>query len=297
VYGAGAVLWEQLAGRRLFRAESEGALLQKILAGPEYTPQQVNADVPAALDAVCMRALARSPDDRYATAADFADALEEAAATAGITIASTRTLARFVDESGAHEKLDPRRIAELRQGPRDPMASIPSRPSLSSYDDSHSGSGQGSAPSVSRGRSVTGAVATLSASHQPTPKRSSRTILVGGALLLAGVAGGFVLAQRGGGAESGDRVDASPAAVAAPEAAPEAVATSTPALASASAGVDEPSDEATGDSAPSDATPTASASAPPPKSTPKPLRAAAPRPPKPRPAAKPTSNSYDPDRL
>jgi serine/threonine-protein kinase len=64
VYGSGAVLWEQLAGRRLFRAESEGALLQKILAGPEYTPQQVNADVPAALDAVCMRALARSPDDR-----------------------------------------------------------------------------------------------------------------------------------------------------------------------------------------------------------------------------------------
>src|SRR5690606_5429604 len=64
VYAAGVVLWEELVGRRLFRADSEGALLQQILTGPAHSPRELQPSVPEAIDHVCMRALTRHPAER-----------------------------------------------------------------------------------------------------------------------------------------------------------------------------------------------------------------------------------------
>jgi serine/threonine-protein kinase len=200
VYAAGVVLWEELTGRRLFRAESEGALLQKILAGPKRTPCRVNPAVPQAIDDVCMRALSKSPDDRFATAAAFADALEEAAEACGVTVASSRALARFVEESGAHDKLDARAIAALKQSPASVRDVAPPRASLTSS----SGAGEHltppslSGPLPSPRSGVTATEATVSARPDPRPPPTSRRgIAIGGALLALGIAAGFVLAQRG----------------------------------------------------------------------------------------------------
>ena len=96
VYAAGVLLWEMLVGQKLFRAENDGAMVAKILAGAPRSPRSFNPDVPPDIDAVCMRALRLSPHERWQTAADFADALEDAANLCGVGVANARGLAAYV---------------------------------------------------------------------------------------------------------------------------------------------------------------------------------------------------------
>jgi hypothetical protein len=101
VYATGLVLWEALVGRRLFQAANDGALLHMILTGAENSPRTYRRDVPEPIDQACMRALARKPDDRFPTAAAFAEALEQAAADASLRVAPSRVVAALVTEHAA----------------------------------------------------------------------------------------------------------------------------------------------------------------------------------------------------
>jgi serine/threonine protein kinase len=96
IYAAGVSLWEALVGRRMLKADNEAGLIHMILDGAQLSPREANPDVPESIDKVCMKALRVERDDRYDTAADFADALEEAAQQAGITISTSRKLAKFI---------------------------------------------------------------------------------------------------------------------------------------------------------------------------------------------------------
>lgn len=98
VYAAGTVIWEMLTGRRLFAGEHEGAVLKQVVDGATTPPSALNHKVPPYVDNVIMRAVAREPDRRFATAAAFADALEEAARYAEVSIADQRKVARFVSD-------------------------------------------------------------------------------------------------------------------------------------------------------------------------------------------------------
>jgi len=86
VYAAGVVLWETIAGRRLFPSDF-GDAKDRILAGVEAPPSQfAKASVDTlttaemaqleALDAVAMRAMSVKPEGRYATAREMALAIE-----------------------------------------------------------------------------------------------------------------------------------------------------------------------------------------------------------------------------
>ncbi len=97
VYAAGLVLWELLAGRRLFRAETDLDLFARVLEGATDPPSRHRADVPAEIDRVVMKALALSRADRYPTARAFACALEDA-----MPLASARKIGGWVqDVAGA----------------------------------------------------------------------------------------------------------------------------------------------------------------------------------------------------
>jgi len=77
IFSMGIILWECLAGRRLFKGENNAATLNLVLSEPivpisSFSPSLTH------FDPVLERALARPPRDRYQTADDFLDALEQA---------------------------------------------------------------------------------------------------------------------------------------------------------------------------------------------------------------------------
>ena len=115
VYAAGCVLWEMLAGERMFSADNDAALACLVLDGPKRTPSAVNARVPAALDDACMQAL-RPRDARFQNARAFADALEHAADEARIPIARTRDIAALTD--GLRPSLAPEETASTTLPPQ-----------------------------------------------------------------------------------------------------------------------------------------------------------------------------------
>ncbi|XYH95219.1 protein kinase domain-containing protein [Sorangium sp. So ce1128] len=118
VYSAGVVLWEMLTEERLFKADNDGALIAHILQGPPTGPRGVVPSVPAAIDRICLRALSTDPDDRFPTAAAFAEALEEAAAHApGLAVSSPRAVEALIKEVGLRGSPDGLGPPSARNGP------------------------------------------------------------------------------------------------------------------------------------------------------------------------------------
>lgn len=79
VFSLGALLFEMLAGRPPFGSPLTGSLssvLENIAHAPTPTPSAIDPDVPADLDMIVMKALAKSPVDRFHSAADLAAALQ-----------------------------------------------------------------------------------------------------------------------------------------------------------------------------------------------------------------------------
>ncbi|MET0283883.1 MAG: serine/threonine-protein kinase [Polyangiales bacterium] len=77
LWSMGVVLWELLAGKRLFRPGSDVAATVAILEGPIPLVSRFNHQVPKGLDAVISRALERDRDKRYPTARAMALDLEQ----------------------------------------------------------------------------------------------------------------------------------------------------------------------------------------------------------------------------
>ena len=79
VYAAGAVLFELLTGRRPYPGDSVDAVVRSHRSDPVPDPRMVEPDLSDGLAAVCMRAMAKLPADRFQSAQAFLDALEDAA--------------------------------------------------------------------------------------------------------------------------------------------------------------------------------------------------------------------------
>lgn len=73
VFGLGAVLYEILTGGSPYAGASKREVLDKAKEGKPVSPRRVASWVPRPLEAVCLKALAAQPEQRYATAAELAD--------------------------------------------------------------------------------------------------------------------------------------------------------------------------------------------------------------------------------
>jgi serine/threonine-protein kinase len=82
VHAIGLVLGFSLSGQPPFKGKSVGALTLEALADRRPTPRALGAQVSDALEAVCARALARAPAERYASAGELGVALRELRAAA-----------------------------------------------------------------------------------------------------------------------------------------------------------------------------------------------------------------------
>lgn len=76
IYSLGIVFWEALADRRLFVGDSDAAVLDQVLNPMIPAPSTHRPEVPAELDAICLRCLEPDPNRRYADAQDLAEDLE-----------------------------------------------------------------------------------------------------------------------------------------------------------------------------------------------------------------------------
>jgi serine/threonine protein kinase len=89
VFSLGIVLYESLTVRRLFKDDNDFLTMTAIVQAqipPLSTPWP---EVPPALEAIVMKALSPSPDDRYATADHLRLALEQFAANTGLRTSTT----------------------------------------------------------------------------------------------------------------------------------------------------------------------------------------------------------------
>jgi serine/threonine-protein kinase len=127
IWSLGVLLYELLTGKRPFKAWSLAGLSAAIAADSPQPPSQLEPAVPAALDRVVMRCLKKEPAERFASAAEVAEALRRALhpvrrsswrgglmAASGLALASV-ALVHFANERPA----------------RPEPASAPARPQLS----------------------------------------------------------------------------------------------------------------------------------------------------------------------
>jgi serine/threonine protein kinase len=75
VYALGVVLFEMLTGKLPFGGDSDDEVLMKQVTLPPPAVRSLVSDVPAALDAIVRRALAKAPADRFPSMAAFGEAL------------------------------------------------------------------------------------------------------------------------------------------------------------------------------------------------------------------------------
>jgi serine/threonine protein kinase/Flp pilus assembly protein TadD len=76
IYSLAATLYELLTLEPVFRSHDRHELLRQISEEEPRAPRQVNRGVPAELETILLKALAKDPAERYATAQELADELE-----------------------------------------------------------------------------------------------------------------------------------------------------------------------------------------------------------------------------
>lgn len=159
IFALGVVMWEALTYRRLFRGTNPGTVLAAIVKDKLHPPSSVRREIPPELDAICLRALARDPDERYPTAQELQSDIETFLAASASkqrkSIASymQRVFARQIEERN-------RLLREMHEngiaaGPKDATSTFAPAPQTSeeeytSGEDTPAGiaagTGQGSAP-------------------------------------------------------------------------------------------------------------------------------------------------------
>jgi eukaryotic-like serine/threonine-protein kinase len=83
LYSLGCILFEMLTGRRAFAGPSGEVVIRKRLTENPPPPSQLRPDLGQELDAIVIRSMGRSPDQRFGSAAELRSALESVAAASG----------------------------------------------------------------------------------------------------------------------------------------------------------------------------------------------------------------------
>lgn len=140
VFALGVCIFEMLTGRSLYRRETEAATMRAVIMDAVPSLRDRIADFPEELDLIIQKALAKDAEDRYATAGDFAQALDDYAKRTN-QIVPQREIRQFVRQVCAEE---------FQRGPH-----VDTVPFGSSYNAEDMPSGSGIAQSASaKGKGV-----------------------------------------------------------------------------------------------------------------------------------------------
>lgn len=128
VFAVGVMLWEVLAGRRLFKPNAgsgQAETLNRLMHAAIPALAELREDIGREVSDVAARALQRDPAARFSTCAEFRDALESSMQRWG-GVASAREVASFVDRVAGEDLAAQRAAVSSWVGQAAPP---PSRPS------------------------------------------------------------------------------------------------------------------------------------------------------------------------
>ncbi len=97
LYSLGIVLHEMLTGRRLYRRDTDFAAMMAIATEATPAPSLQRPEISRELDAIVLRAMAKDPAERYASANDMLDAIEQLATNERHLVSST-AMGRYLRE-------------------------------------------------------------------------------------------------------------------------------------------------------------------------------------------------------
>ena len=207
VFAVGVMLWEAIAGRRMWKGIPELTVVHELMNGKLPSLRAAVPEVPDALARICERALAIEPDARYATAQEMHDALSEYVDGAGHT--SAREVGKFVADRFAEDRAKVKNLIEsqlkdIRWSGAYPKVTATDLPSIdpgqvlitpTGTKPVEAGSGLTAAPSSAdaghRNSSLTNAATALATASPPRPQRPvallAVAVVAAVAVLLLGV--------------------------------------------------------------------------------------------------------------
>jgi serine/threonine-protein kinase len=116
VFALGIILYELATARRLFKRATPYQTFEAITRGDIPPPRHLNPKIHADIEKVLLKSLARKAEDRYVTAGEMQEALEQAMHKAGLR--GTRSdMEKFVERTFAHEMSEQRKL--LMQAQKD----------------------------------------------------------------------------------------------------------------------------------------------------------------------------------
>jgi hypothetical protein len=125
IYSLGIILYEMVTGRVPFEAETPMAIVIKHITESLPLPRALNSDLPESVEQIIMKALAKSPEDRYETAGKMAAALRKAVAGMDTAVAGAvpSPPAGVVGAVEAPTVLDEEGVTQVVSSPVTPSAS------------------------------------------------------------------------------------------------------------------------------------------------------------------------------
>jgi serine/threonine protein kinase len=102
IFALGIILYELVTGQRLFFGESDFSTLEKVRNVDVAPPSTYNPSVPPELERIILKALAKQPEERYASALDLHDDLQSFMYTHGSSF-GRKELAAYMRSSFAQE--------------------------------------------------------------------------------------------------------------------------------------------------------------------------------------------------
>ena len=124
IFSAGAVFYRLLTGRLPFEGVGVRQLCERIVLTDPIRPRLIDPELPEELERICLKALAKAPEERYATAGELADDLESWLARRsnqerGAVKSETTSLALVSKGLRPYEAEDSTFFLKLVPGPRD----------------------------------------------------------------------------------------------------------------------------------------------------------------------------------
>lgn len=109
IFSLGVVLWELLTGRRLFKDKSDFLTLSNVAQAKVTPVTSVRSDLPKIFDKICNRALAKKAENRYTSAEEMAEHLENVLSTSPFSASKLAAMVKPVffaraaqDQQGSH---------------------------------------------------------------------------------------------------------------------------------------------------------------------------------------------------